>query len=441
MECMVHVRLNEKTSAVANMTLKKSPAILVFASDDGQEIFSDPLGSFKTFRVDESNNRECWFEAPGLVRKFTFQKDSDSSKFLDVLSKSNFIAAVPGHPFSFTVTIPESQNLFGYVNKLYQSIAKDGSPGTVRQVDAIVFGTTDVELPSKKLAEFTREDAETSDLKKVLFSQLDVKLEIFPVIFDRILNVSSCDMDEYLKVKRQWLLTSKAQWLHNSGMRVFVHNIEAWLELLQSANTKKVMFNVAMTLFTWHFGQIGLKGHIQFMFLVYIIFLVYVGTIRDKEIIGLDQKTYTYDEMENLLFWKAKELVKRVVASSSTPLKDSLAIRSLLSSISASTLEMLNDRSMTSLDFAFHEADSFFAHKRHRLDSLLLTAAAIVSDDITSFRQYGIAVALILGQKKLQEIPVNDTNEFNRRYHEEVQSIDARLLLYNIEKLFAMANH
>ena len=437
----MHVRVNEKSSVVANLTVKKSPPTLEFTTDDGQEIFTDALGSFRTFRLDEANNLECCFESPSTSRKFTFQRDSDSSKFLDVLSKANLITGVPGQPFCFTVNAQEGQNLLGYVNKFYQSIAKDAGPGTVRQVDAVVFGTIDVEVPSRNLVQLTKEDAETSDLKKLLFSTLDVKLELFPIIFDRLLDVGECNMTEYLKVKKQWQLTSRGQWLHNNAMRVFVHDIEGWLELLQSVNTRKVVFNVGMSLFTWHFGETGVKSHIQFIFLVFIIFLAYVGTIRDHEIIGLDQKSYTYEEMENVLFWKSKELVKRVVAATSTPLKDSLAIRSMLSSISASTLEMLNDRSMTSLDFAFYEADSFFAHKRKRLDSLLLTAAAIVSDDITAFRQYGIVVALILAQKKLQEIPVNDAEEFNRRYHEELRGLDTRLLLYNIEKLFAMARH
>jgi hypothetical protein len=120
-----------------------------------------------------------------------------------------------------------------------------------------------------------------------------------------------------------------------------------------------------------------------------------------------------------------------------SPLKESLGIRSLLSNMSASTLEMLNDRSITSFEFAFEEAVVNFSRGRSAEDALMLTAAALLSPDLRFFWQHGIAVSLVLLQATLQALPVGNPAAFFEGYVSELRKVDARLLLYNIEKMVA----
>jgi hypothetical protein len=70
-----------------------------------------------------------------------------------------------------------------------------------------------------------------------------------------------------------------------------------------------------------------------------------------------------------------------------------LQISGLLSIISTSTLEMLNDRSIKSFDFAFREAALMFPGRRAVDDHLLLTAAAVASGDLRAFYQKHCRVA------------------------------------------------
>ena len=70
---------------------------------------------------------------------------------------------------------------------------------------------------------------------------------------------------------------------------------------------------------------------------------------------------------------------------------------------------------------------------------LMMLTAAIASNDFNGFRKNGIIASLVLLQERLQTI--NDVGLFSNSYSIELRKLDSRLLLYNIERLFASENH
>lgn len=78
---------------------------------------------------------------------------------------------------------------------------------------------------------------------------------------------------------------------------------------------------------------------------------------------------------------------------------------------------------------------------RSKQDGLWLIAAALTSESLIKFRQYGIAVAFVLNQEKLHLISINESELFIETFLIELQKINTRVLLYNIERLFVFLSN
>jgi hypothetical protein len=360
------------------------------------------------------------------------------------MTRLGHFTAVPNNPYSFTISIhaPRTTDLFGYVNRIYHQFSGDQTPPPVRPVDGIILGTIDPSLPSLQCAALTSAEAESLNLAPVFFSRLCIPIDVYAIIYTRLFSSAAGPMADYMQIREQWQLTSHAEWAHNYGLRLFVHDTEQWLEQAPLIGHKQVFFNVCMSLFTFRFGELNLKNHTQLMFLIKTVFMVFLKSKRKQErIVARGGERITDEEAENLVFWKAKAVIDMAATANFSMLKESLAIRSLLSNISASTLDMLNDRSITSFDFAFREAVLVFANGRNYEEEILLASAAIASGDFRMFYENGIAASLVLLQEKLQKVPLEKVDEFYRLYAVELRKLDARVLLHNIERMLASTRH
>jgi hypothetical protein len=435
MRFLVHLLINNSTTVVAHLsvTIKPSQVILQYLNDDGALVASDNLSAYQFFHVDLSNHRQCIFRSQLIDRTIVFQRDNESTEFLSLMTKSGVFSAVPNNPFSFTISIPQSQpsGFFGYFNRMYRDI-----PGISRQVDGIVMGAIEQTLPSNSLTRLS-----PTDVNCQLFSNISIPRSVFPTVFSRLLDVKNCPTADYLKVKKQWELTSHAEWDHFYGLRVFVRSTDEWLERSEIVH-KRHFFNVCLSLFTYKFGDLKPPNHPQIMFLVAVIFAAFLtGECLNGKILAQDGAELSDEEAESIVFWHAKVIIEKAAAATFSMLKESLSIRALLSTISGSTLEMLNDRNVMSFDFAFREAVLLFSNGRPVEDMLLLSAAAIASGDLRAFYQNGIAASLVLLQDKLQVVAMNRTEAFYEAYTEELKGLDVRLLLYNIERMIASTRH
>ncbi|OHT13721.1 hypothetical protein TRFO_16041 [Tritrichomonas foetus] len=367
-------------------------------------------------------------------------KESDSSNFLQILSKHGILTPLTHDPYSFVITRPSGQNnRFDHiVGAIINTFRNEGDSTKIRPVDGFVYGTIEQILPSCQLARFTVEDASNAKIETLLFSSLSIPIEAYPTLFSRILNINNLDekISDLMKLKKQWELTSYAEWDHHSALRAFVHDVEEWIDenCQMSELHCRLLFNLSITLFTDFFGNLQFSE--QLMYLISVMMSAFISdNSKDGCFIANDGTGLTFEEAENNIYWNLKAALLKISKNKMSSLQESLSIRTALSAISSSTLEMLNDHGFTSLDFTFIEAEVFFGYNKKRSEKLLLLVSALASNDINGFRKNGIIASLILLQETLQIIKDNDS--FIHKFSIEIRKLDSRLLLYNIERLFA----
>ncbi|KAH0789484.1 hypothetical protein GPJ56_006595 [Histomonas meleagridis] len=310
------------------------------------------------------------------------------------------------------------------------------------QPNGLETGVIEASLPFAELAPLKKEDTINVKYSTLHFALLNISMNLYPDIIAGIFPPTNTTQpfEDYLKIKSQWQLITKSEWQHNCNMRIFVHDLEHWLGVRSKQHTEeynRLFFNVSLTLFFSCFCE--LKFSEIFATFLEILCFTFIRKKQDKTAFyDSSGKLLTSDEAENWVFWRIKGLWRKITNIQTSELNDSLAIRSILLNISPPTLEMLNERNITSLSFATRNCVyQMFVKGRPKQDALLLVTAALASEDLVKFRQYAIAVALVLLQGKLEDLPNGDFELFSQMYTTEVQKINPRVLLYNVEKMFA----
>lgn len=447
MECLVHIFTTENHAIAVNLVMKiESGEVIIEFWNDKELITKDRLFQYNSLRLDEVDQKKCTLQSASLNRIIIFQKEPDLSKFLSLLSKHGILTPLTFDQYSFVISRPPNGqiNLFDIVGAIRNTFKGENENYKARPVDGFIYGTIEPQLPSSQLARFTIEDAKTAKLESLLFSTLQIPIESYSIIISRLLKVENINdkMSDLMKLKKQWELITSAEWKHNCDLRIFVHDVEEWIErnhrLYSFESHCKLLFNIAITLFTDKFGS--LKFSNQLMFIIRLVSYVFISdNAKEDNFIANNGEGLTFEEAENMIYWHVKSLWQKLNESKNSPLQESLSIRTALSGISSSTLEMLNDRGLTSLDFSFQDADIFFSSGKKRSEMLMMLTAAIASNDFNGFRKNGIIASLVLLQERLQTI--NDVGLFSNSYSIELRKLDSRLLLYNIERLFASENH
>ena len=444
MECNIHIFTENNTSVVAHLILKEedNEVFMEFKNKD-EMIICDRVLQYNSLHLDESNHKMCTFQSATLNRIILFNKESDSAEFLQILSKHGILIPLTHDSYTFVINRNSGQNnRFDIMNVIKHTFISDNDNVKIRQVDGFIYGTIEQILPTSQFARFTVDDAETAKLDSLLYSSLSVPIEAYPKILSRLLNVDKIEekLSDMMKIKKQWELTTHAEWDHHCELRIFVHDVEEWIDnnCPLSQLHRKLIFNLAISLFTNLFGN--LKYSPQLMFFIKLMISAFISdNSNESSFIANNGEGLTFEEAENMIYWHLKSLWMILSKSKISSLQESLLIRTDLSAISSSTLEMLNDRNLASLEFAFNDADVFFSFGKKRSEMLMMLVSAISSHNITGFRKNGIIASFVLLQEKLQSI--GDVNSFINAYSIEIRKLDSRLLLYNIERLFASERH
>lgn len=429
------------------MVMKNDNNEILIEFWNGQELMTvDRLFQYDSLIIDEQNHQKCTLQSSAINRILIFPREADISKFLSILSKDGVLIPNSTDQYTFRIIRPHisQNNLLGIVGAIRNTFKSEIDPNKIRPVDGFTFGTIEQQLPTTQFARFTIDDATNSKLESLLFSSISIPIEAYPIIFKRLLKISTeidIQLSTLMKLKKQWELTTYSEWNHHCELRIFVHDVEQWIESncsMSSELHRKLLFHIAITLFTDSFGSLRFSK--QFMFVIRLMLFSFISdNCNDDSFIANNGTGLTFEEAENSIYWLVKPLWTTISKSKLSSLQESLSIRTALSGISPSTLKMLNDHSVSSLEFAFNEADYFFSYGKKRSEMLLMVAAAIASNDLNGFRRNGILASLILLQEKLQTI--NDVNSFISGYSTELRKLDSRLLLYNIERLFASGYH
>jgi hypothetical protein len=222
MRCVIHLLVNEPTTVVAHLSLiiKPNPVVIHYLNHDEALIASDNLSAYHLFNLEQSNHRQCIFCSQ--------LADLACSTFLPFITKAGIFIPVPNNPFSISIPQETQTSLFGYVNRFYRQLTGTTPvPGIQRQVDGIVMGTIDPSLHSTSLVPLSPDDVDK--FHSLLFSTIVIPRSVFPALFSRLLAVQTPSSESYLRVRRQWELTSHAEWDHNQAFRIFVHDTEEWL--------------------------------------------------------------------------------------------------------------------------------------------------------------------------------------------------------------------
>lgn len=448
MESLVHIFTTKNHAIAVSLVMKiESNEVLIEFWNGNDKITTDRLFQYNSLRLDKTDQKKCTLQSAALNRVIIFQKEPDLDKFLHLLSEYGILTPITFDQYSFVISQPTNgqMNKFNIVHAIRNTFKGDNENIKIRPVDGFIYKTIEQQLPFSQFARFTVEDATTAKIDSLIYSSLSIPIELYSIIISKLLKIEDINgrMSDLMKLKKQWELITFAEWNHHCDLRIFVHDVEQWIDQNSTQNNSaesynKLLFNVAITLFTDSFGS--LKYSNQLMFIIKIVSCAFISdNANENNFIANNGEGLTFEEAENMIFWNVKTLWKKMNDSKISPLQESLSIRTALSGISSSTLEMLNDRGLTSLEFAFNDADCFFSFGKKKSEILMMLSAAIASKDFNGFRKNGIIASLVLLQEKLQII--NDNYTFMKSYSTELRKLDSRLLLYNIERLFATENH
>lgn len=444
MESLVHIFTTKNHAIAVSLVMKIENGEVIIEFWNGNEIITtDQLFKYNSLRLDKTDQKKCTLQSKLLNRVIIFQKEPDLDKFLHLLSEHGILTPFANDQYSFGINRPskgqmKNFNIYNVIRSTFKGDVK------IRPVDGFIYKTIEQQLPLSQFARFTAEDASTAKLDSLLFSNFSIPIESYSIIISRLLQIDDINnrMTDLMKLKKQWELITFAEWNHHCDLRIFVHDVEQWIDqnhqIYSFESHCKLLFNIAITLFTDTFGS--LKFSDQLMFIIRLVSYAFISdNANEDNFIANNGEGLTFEEAENMIFWHVKSLWEKMNDSKISPLQESLSIRTALSGISSSTLEMLNDRGLTSLEFAFNDADVFFSNGKKKSEMLMMLVAAIASKDFNGFRKNGIIASLVLLQEKLQII--NDNDLFMKSYSLELRKLDSRLLLYNIERLFATENH
>lgn len=423
--------LDEATQLRATLLLKirGTDISFTFLDTQGQAIATDLISQFRTIQISEENSLMTTLNGPFITRCIVFRNERDMGKLYQLLHETASLKPRESDPRTF--------DLFDNRNEITKFIDKIKQTKTVKHVDGFMYGTIDSILPSMKVSQMSKEAAETCNLIDLNLSAYHFDVACFAVLFERLLGIGDVS-EEYEQLKQQWKLTSVNQWNHDFKLRKFVYELDSWIAKsdMDNEHLKVLLFNVCVTLFTHYYGALEFNNQL-ICILTTLMFSLFTAVTDDE---GLEMTTgskISYKEAESMLFgylMKLTKLVKDTMKNASTEWKK---MSTLLKDVSPSSMSVLEERNINTLDFVQPDNDTFFTRGRSRYDSALLMLCALWVGDISVFRTHIDAIAFILLQEKLQEtskLP-REKHEFLNTFLTELPRIPARLLVLNCTKL------
>lgn len=427
----IDLLLDESTPLPATLTLKTrgSDISFTFLDTQGQAIATDLISQFRTIQISEENSLMTTLNGPFVTRCMIFHNERDMGKLYQLLHETASLKPRESDPRTF--------DLFDNRNGVTKFIDKIKQTKTVKQVDGFMYGTIDSVLPSMKLNQMSKEAAETCNLIDLNLSAYHFDVACFAILFQRLLNPDDVS-EEYEQLKQQWKLTSVNQWNHDFKLRKFVHKLDSWISKsgIENEHLKVLTFNVCITLFTHYYGALEFNEQLVCI-LTTLMFSLFTAVTDDEGVEMTTGSKISYNEAESMLFAYITKLTQLVKDTVKSPEAEWRKMSTLLKDVSPSSMAVLEERNIRSLDFAQQDNNTFFTRGRSKYDSALLLLCAIWVGDIGVFRTHIDAVVFILLQEKLQETSKQprEKHEFVNTFLTELPHIPSRLLVLNCTKL------
>lgn len=425
---------------------------ITYFDEHGGIIVTEKISQFQSITISKDNTLNVTFKSKFTDRSIIFNNRSDMNAFFEFLRNNIILNPAENNPLNFEIQL-KSKSGGGILGKVTEALKKTGDsfnfnmnqvkPVIIRPVDAYTYGNIVPVIPSTKFEDLTLEKVKTLDLSTVSYSKFNVIDEALPTLFDRLLltKPEETKTKEYLQIREQWQLTTKEEWNRFVVMRQFTHDLESWITSEKFSNLhKQLIFNIAMSLFTFLFGDLKFDETLQFE--LSIIVAIYLDDqLLDDSLITRDSREVTLEEAEILTFWPLLTLYRKIKEGTLSVQQESLKVFTMLENISKSTAEILTDRNYKTLDFALSDSRIFFTRWRdYKINSLIL-ASALSCGNLPVMRQSMLCAALVLLHEELQEIPLEMPQVFSEEFSLRLRRLDGRLILYNAEKMMSIATH
>lgn len=442
MELQVRLQFDDLSSINCNLKLsiQKGNVFFEYVDERNHSIIRESITQFRIIQLSEEDPTRVSIQGPIVDRILHFENPKDSNAFFGYILNQGILLVSENDARTFHINIKDDSKkktpFHHLIQSLYQSASK--VPQVVqRPVDAFVSKRIFSYLPTDKLMTLTPDMIDSLQLPLLPLYSYHIPRTTYPHLIKQFVNPADIT-EEYQKLKEQWQSTSQNQWKHFLQLREFVHSIELYIEHsnLPTENHKRLFFNVSVSLFTRYFSHLSFGPSLMFIVDILIFCFLSSQIEGDKFITTLGEKL-DLNSAELFIFSYLADIWESMRKTSLTIDKESDKIRKELSSISPSTLAMLDDRKLVYLDFAVQDADVFFSKAKNQEDALLLFTAALQTGDISVFRRNIICIALVLLQEKLQLIPFDQPNQFVDTYRYNSILINARLLVLNNTKLIS----
>ena len=192
-------------------------------------------------------------------------------------------------------------------------------------------------------------------------------------------------------------------------------------------------------MFAFYFSKLAFdQNFIQFL---EILIPTSIKEINDNLIITSLGESLSHDDFCSKIFWIFKSFAELYIISSNKMLLPSnkelfLSVKTQLTSISPSTYSMLESRKINDFKFCEHEINSLFLSQRSLMESqLFITSLLSSGSNAQQFISATLCSILVLLQRNLQTIPIEDQSTFNKTFSASLPNLEMRLILFNVENL------
>lgn len=440
----------ERLNGYMQIAINGADLSISYFDEHGGIIVTDKISQFSKLELSKDNMLITTFHGKFTNRIIVFNNKTDMNAFWEFLRNKIILTPSPDNTLLFSIELKE-QNKGGIFGKFTDVLKKTGDsfkttqvkPITIRPVDAFTYGNIVPVIPASKFEDFTVDVAKNIDLSSISFSKYNMKDEALPILFDRLLLRKPADaaQKEYFQIREQWQLTTKDEWNRFSDLRIFAHDIETWILGENYAQMhKQLIFNLGLSLFTFHFGNLRFDDTLQFE-LSSLVSIYLEDEIIEEKFVTRDARMLDLEAAELLLFWPLLTLYRKIKEASLSVQQESLKVLTMLENISKSTAEVLTDRNYKTLDFAIPDSRILFTRWRDYKITSLILASALSCGNLPVMRQSMLCAALVLLHEKLQEIPLEMPQVFSEEFSLNLRKLDGRLILYNAEKMMSTANH
>lgn len=433
--------------------------VFIEFTDNCKESFVvDSLSSYSKIDFDENDPLHVKFigHDPHFIRNFKFLTEDSLANVWNYLLNFVDLSYINGENRSFAICPKNSTSSPPILPPVIRQTL------TFKQFNPSAVCIPVSEAIKSNLISQTLSDVQTKHLNERtydeyfnLLNSLEHKKEDLPLyqmeidpaftvdLWLKIFNIDSSKLEQKIKeysiMKSQWNPFSKEQWKRSIELRIYVQNLEQYLQIFlkkpEDRQKSEMIFNVLMTYFIVQLNPIRFSNFTCCLVDFLIRSLVAMKN-QDNTFTTHSGEKIESERVEAIVFILFLEFYFHFVDQNSGVFilrpyyqlfSDTLEI---LRQQSPSTVELLSQSKIKSFDFLLPIIDSCFSGRE--LDHWQLLFTGLISTKAPKkFFPCALASTIILLQQRLFEYP----ELFKDQFIAGLLNIDTRLLLYNTKRL------